>query len=203
MKGLHGANRGFTLVELLVVIMIIGALAGLILPALRTPYDRLYRAQCMNNLSQIGKFAVSYADDHRGFLPFPKGIDEPRAHEIFQVLVDSIEDARRPELFVCPASLQERAELQDRKTRRFDLSEDTVSYTWRREKTRLSAIPAWSILSTDKLIADGTREFPQNHRGGLTALLADGSVQWLSLEELELSSPGDLEDFFEEHALTD
>ncbi len=60
-------ERGFTLVELLVVITIIGILISLLLPAVQAAREAGRKAQCANNLRQIAQGMHSYANSLRVF----------------------------------------------------------------------------------------------------------------------------------------
>ncbi|HEX8325475.1 MAG TPA: prepilin-type N-terminal cleavage/methylation domain-containing protein [Tepidisphaeraceae bacterium] len=63
------ARRGFTLVELLVVVGIIALLIAVLLPALGVARQEARRVQCLSNLRQLATFATLYVNDNRGQYP--------------------------------------------------------------------------------------------------------------------------------------
>lgn len=65
----RNVRRGFTLVELLVVITIIGILIALLLPAVQAAREAARRAQCTNNLKQFGLALNNYHSAHNVFPP--------------------------------------------------------------------------------------------------------------------------------------
>jgi len=109
------AAKGFTGLELLVVVAVLAILAALLLPTLSRAKDKVKRSTCLNNLKQIAKGVHMYADDFNQILfpivnssePFwnPMAFYEWTAYDPLMRSYAGMKGAPSPQdkLFACPA----------------------------------------------------------------------------------------------------
>lgn len=98
-------RKGFTLVELLVVIGIIALLISVLLPSLNKARSAAVRATCQSNMQQLGQLWHMYANDYKGAFP-----DAAQGYGTWELITDwQKEDfktrykMRNGKVFYCPA----------------------------------------------------------------------------------------------------
>ncbi len=105
-RPIRRSRRGFTLIELLVAIAIIAVLIALLLPAVQSAREASRRAQCLNNLRQLGQafhnyhstyqqFPPSYVAVHKTILPTALGVagkyDDANIHTYGEFLLPDLD----------------------------------------------------------------------------------------------------------------
>ena len=74
------SKQGFTLIELLVVIAIIAILAAILFPIFAAARERGRTTACLNNVNQITKAVLQYADDWKGMFPYCCDFEDRVSH---------------------------------------------------------------------------------------------------------------------------
>lgn len=103
-------KRGFTMVELLVVVAIIAIFVMMLLPALGAAKARTRRTACMNNLKQISLGLRMYADDHFDVLPNTPSTNSWRHWYGYKALIKNYvglngSSSSSDKVFACPADI--------------------------------------------------------------------------------------------------
>ena len=97
-------TRGFSLLELLVVVAIIAILAALLLPTLQSARERARRTACLSNLKQIGLALELYGRDSDDYFPNTSfGASAPGTYNGQYRWMDALDPyLKSAQIFVCP-----------------------------------------------------------------------------------------------------
>lgn len=93
---------GFTFIEILVLLVIVGLLISISVPAVQMVFDRAAETKCLNNLRQIGIAVQTYAMDHDQNLPNLAAGRSSKFEEAPVMDVVLLPYVNGPEAFRCP-----------------------------------------------------------------------------------------------------
>ncbi|MFA6961752.1 MAG: prepilin-type N-terminal cleavage/methylation domain-containing protein [Opitutaceae bacterium] len=192
---------GFTLVELLTVIAIIGILAGILIATVGSIRRTAQKTQCLSNLRQLATLWLQQTNDNRGTIPLASDPDRtPSGWTDYMVSLYTVDRAANAEfrgIFTCPTQLANKPNIaQPAKTYSLnrDLNRDYPN-------NRYTTIPIRKLVTLVQpprtiLFADGNDESPGSnyyvaligtgrkpdspHNGMTNLAYADGHVASLS-----------------------
>lgn len=185
-------TKGFTLVELLVVIVIIAALAGMIFALTKGAMAKSRLAGSVNTVRNLGVQIVAYTQDNAGQLPVWK--DQSQNLYWWGMLIDDVRDKSKLQIFKSPGD------------KYFDVDriDATVSYGWNarvcgryetaegddgpkrmvsfRDPSRILVLADGSKTNGFGLLDENKLPDPGRYDGKVAALMLDGSGKTLLIE---------------------
>ena len=96
-------HRGITLVEMLVVMAVIAAIAGIIYPVTRSLVGNAREASCLNNLRSLGTALEGYLQDNNRIMPTLKVGRASKSEDVPVLETVLLPYVQTPDAFRCPA----------------------------------------------------------------------------------------------------
>lgn len=206
----HRSLGGFTLIEILAVIVVLAILAALLVPALRGMISRANEAKCVSNLKSISAASALYSADHNGNWPL-NSVDSNDRHIFSNYLIpylDAIPSQQDGNLMnsplICPATLKEDVYIVGSyglgyAQNGYAQNTDKAHYV----KTRLAVDKVSSFMLymdftghylTSSATFNRSQEIlAKRHTGKLNIAYADGSVSPMPLEDVPPQNPKTVE----------
>ena len=191
----HVARRGFSLLELLIVLSITVVLASLLMPALAHLRDNVHRVISASNMRQIGLATAMYAEDNNEMLPYSELLEQGFPEELMASHIGSHNDAwdglgllynqqycDSAEVFYSPSHHGNHP--YHRYAQEWTNPSGTVriytNYHYGGHESWLDGHPRFLAKGEDLIVmTDGLRTKQDiNHSNGLNMVHGDLSVQW-------------------------
>ncbi|HWB20565.1 MAG TPA: type II secretion system protein [Phycisphaerales bacterium] len=187
--------RGFSLIELIVVMSVVCLLAGLLMPSLSALREQAHRMICSSNEKQLAWGVLSYSADWKEHLPVSVVLQEGRPQDLMLSrlgddnghdwdgigLLYSLGYCGAPECYYCPSHHGDHR-MEDHEQEWFSPEKKTIftNYHYAGDVdwitgARRDANDGERLV----LLTDGLRtQQDYNHEVGMNMALGDGSVRW-------------------------
>jgi len=189
-------RSGFTLLEILISVSIIGILAALLIGAQGPILDASRRAACQGNLRQIGNALLMYANDNNGYGPGGDGssmttISIGGIYKVFGPLLpylgvnDKISDLKMtPKVLICPATSPSKLAYIQQKypgvETSYYMNPQDIAKNPSAGLVKLINLPGKRAVLSDFCYWWNPNTSYHNHKGaGVNVFRLNGSVQWL------------------------
>jgi len=173
---IHQQRRGFTLIEMLVVVGILALLAALLFPVFAKVRENARAASCLSNYHQIGLAVHMYANDADGQTP-------PNVGSFGGLITDCLPYTHSDAIFACPDDYDRVKEARPGTYRMASLYQGLpISCGWADPyNPAVTAQPAQTTLAyeAEQDFGQSTIVTTYRHRGGTQILAFDSHTRWV------------------------